>query len=139
MRVDLPSGSAVAAIGHDGPLKKGAVALGLTLECGQDATTFILSPTGKLKMLRLFRLWRLGAQDLRLLWFAMRHPGRPVWLWPAAVVLGIYALEPLNFAVPLLGIVDDLVLLPLVLHLLVRFLPLDIRVGSGAGQRARIR
>jgi uncharacterized membrane protein YkvA (DUF1232 family) len=82
-------------------------------------------------MIRLIRLWRLGARDLRLLWFALRHPHRPVWLWPAAVVLALYALEPLNFAVPLLGVVDDFVLLPLVLHALVTFLPLSIRMDSG--------
>jgi uncharacterized membrane protein YkvA (DUF1232 family) len=82
-------------------------------------------------MIRLFRLWRLGAKDLRLLWFALRHPHRPVWLWPAAVVIGLYALEPLNFAIPMLGVVDDLVLVPLVLHLLLKFLPLNIRLESG--------
>jgi uncharacterized membrane protein YkvA (DUF1232 family) len=82
-------------------------------------------------MIRLFRLWRLGAADLRVLWFALRHRHRPVWLWPAAIIIGLYAFEPLNFAVPALGIVDDLVLVPLVLHLLVRFLPLEIRLESG--------
>jgi uncharacterized membrane protein YkvA (DUF1232 family) len=82
-------------------------------------------------MLRLLRLWRLVAGDLRILWFALRHPGRPLWLWPAAIVLGLYALEPLNFAIPVLGVVDDFVLVPLVLHVLVRFLPLGIRVDSG--------
>jgi uncharacterized membrane protein YkvA (DUF1232 family) len=82
-------------------------------------------------MLRLFRLWRLGAKDLGLLWFALRHPHRPVWLWPAAVILVLYALDPLNFAIPLLGAVDDFILLPLVLHLLVLFIPLDIRVAFG--------
>lgn len=82
-------------------------------------------------MIRLLRLWRLGAADLRLLWFALRHPHRPVWLWPVAIVLAAYALEPLNFAVPLLGVVDDLVLVPLVLHLLVKFLPLTIKMESG--------
>ena len=82
-------------------------------------------------MIRLLRLWRLGAADLRVLWFALRHPHRPIWLWPAAIVLALYALEPLNFAIPALGVVDDLVLVPLVLHVLVRFLPLGIRVESG--------
>jgi uncharacterized membrane protein YkvA (DUF1232 family) len=85
-------------------------------------------------MIRLFRLWRLGALDLRVLWFALRHPHRPVWLWPAAIVLALYALEPLNFAIPAFGVVDDLVLVPLVLHLLVKFLPLDIRLQSGIGR-----
>jgi len=78
---------------------------------------------------RLIRLWRWGAGDLRLLWFALRHRNRPVWLLPAALVLVFYALEPLNFVVPMLGVVDDFVVLPLILHLLVQFLPLEIRAG----------
>jgi uncharacterized membrane protein YkvA (DUF1232 family) len=82
-------------------------------------------------MIRLFRLWRLGRQDLRLLWFALHHRSRPKWLWPAALFLLVYALEPFNFAIPLLGFVDDFVLLPLVLHALLKLLPLDIRVGFG--------
>jgi uncharacterized membrane protein YkvA (DUF1232 family) len=82
-------------------------------------------------MIRLFRLWRLAATDLRVLWFALRHRQRPVWLWPAAIVLALYAFEPLNFAVPALGVVDDLVLVPLVLHVLLKFLPLDVRLESG--------
>lgn len=83
-------------------------------------------------MLRLFRLWRLGADDLRLLWFALRHPARPVWLLPAAALLVLYAIEPLNFALPFFGIVDEFVILPLLLHLLVRFLPVEIRSPAGA-------
>jgi len=87
-------------------------------------------------VIRLLRLWRLGAQDLRLLWFALWHPHRPVWLWPAALVLGFYALEPCNFVMPVIGAVDDLVLLPLLLHLLVSFLPLDIRTGFAVRRSA---
>lgn len=78
-------------------------------------------------MLRLLRLWRLGAGDLRLLWFALRHPRRPLWLLPATLLLAIYALEPFNFVVPLVGVVDDFIVLPLILHALVQFLPLEIR------------
>jgi uncharacterized membrane protein YkvA (DUF1232 family) len=77
----------------------------------------------------------MGAKDLGLVWFALRHPRRPLWLWPAAIVLVLYALDPLNFAFPVLGAVDDFVLLPLVLHLMVMLIPLDIRVAFG--QRAR--
>jgi uncharacterized membrane protein YkvA (DUF1232 family) len=82
-------------------------------------------------MIRLIRLWRLGARDLRLLWFALRHPHRPAWLLPAAILLAFYALEPFNFAIPAVGIVDDFVALPLILHVLVQFLPLNIRTGYG--------
>jgi uncharacterized membrane protein YkvA (DUF1232 family) len=86
-------------------------------------------------MISLFRLWRIGGKDLRLLWFALRHPNRPVWLLPLATILVVCAFEPLTFAVPLLGIVDDFALLPLVLHLLLKFLPTEIR--HGFAQRAR--
>jgi len=88
-------------------------------------------------MMRLLRLWRLARRDLGLLWFALRHHHRPAWLWPAAIVLALYALEPFNFAIPLLGIVDDFILLPLILHLLVGLLPGEIRTGYQ--QRALLR
>jgi uncharacterized membrane protein YkvA (DUF1232 family) len=80
-------------------------------------------------MLRLFRLWRLAAHDLRLVWYALKHPGRPVWLWPVVLLLAIYALEPFNFALPLVGLVDEFILLPLALHVLLACLPANIRDG----------
>jgi uncharacterized membrane protein YkvA (DUF1232 family) len=80
-------------------------------------------------MVRLLRLWRLVASDLRLLWFALRHRRRPIWLWPVAVVLGLYAIDPVNFALPFAGIVDDLVLVPLLVHLVVLLLPMEIKSG----------
>jgi uncharacterized membrane protein YkvA (DUF1232 family) len=82
-------------------------------------------------MLRLLRLWRLAGQDLALLWYALRHPDRPGWLIPVATLLGVYALEPANFALPLLGAIDDLVLLPLLLHAVAKLLPAQIRYGFG--------
>jgi uncharacterized membrane protein YkvA (DUF1232 family) len=80
-------------------------------------------------MFRLFRLWRLVASDLGLLWFALWHRSRPMWLWPVAVILGLYALDPVNFAIPFAGLIDDLILVPLLLHLVVRLLPAEIRLG----------
>jgi uncharacterized membrane protein YkvA (DUF1232 family) len=77
-------------------------------------------------MLRILRLWRLSRTDLRLLWFALGHGRRPIWLWPAVLILAWFALEPFNFAFPILGVLDDVILLPLVLHVLVKFLPNDI-------------
>ena len=69
-------------------------------------------------MRRLFRLWRSSGQDLRVLWMALRNPNRPRWLIPASIALAFFALEPFNFAIPFLGIVDDVLLLPLLLRLL---------------------
>jgi len=67
-------------------------------------------------MRRIFRLWRMSRNDLRLLWLALRHPNRPIWLLPATLALGFFALEPFNFAIPVLGVIDDIFLLPLLLH-----------------------
>jgi uncharacterized membrane protein YkvA (DUF1232 family) len=88
-------------------------------------------------MLRLMRLWRFTRTDLRLLWFALRHRNRPVWLWPATALLAFYALEPANFAIPLLGVLDDLVLVPLVLHAVLMFLPGDIRASFPGQSKVR--
>ncbi len=85
-------------------------------------------------MLRLLRLWRLARADLGLLWFALRHQRRPLWLWPAVIALVLYALDPFNFVMPLLGIVDDAILLPLILHLLMSLLPAEIRAGYWRGR-----
>ncbi len=91
-------------------------------------------------MHRFWRLWRLTGQDLRLLWFSVRHPDRPAWLIPVAVVLGIYAVEPFNFAIPLLGVVDDFILLPLILHGLLKMLPghiaADFQRGTPPSERS---
>lgn len=81
------------------------------------------------RLLRLFRLWRFGGQNLRLLGYALRHRSRPVWLLPVLAMVGFYALEPLNFTLPLLGVIDDVILLPLLLHWMVKFLPADIHQG----------
>ncbi len=71
-------------------------------------------------MRRLFRLWRVGGQDLRILFAALRQRDRPLWLMPAALLLVFFALEPLNFAFPVLGVVDDFLVLPLLLRALVK-------------------
>jgi uncharacterized membrane protein YkvA (DUF1232 family) len=67
-------------------------------------------------MLRMFRFWRLARRDIWTLWLVMRHPNRPAWLLPAILALGFFALDPLNLAIPVLGVIDDLFLLPLLLH-----------------------
>ena len=81
----------------------------------------------------LLVLWRFSRADLRLLWFALRHPMRPGWLLPATIGLVLYALSPLNFAIPLLGLVDDLVLVPLALHWLLKLLPAPLHAGFASG------
>jgi uncharacterized membrane protein YkvA (DUF1232 family) len=85
-------------------------------------TTLVASEEFMMKRLFLV-LWRISKADLRLLWFALKHHDRPVWLLPASIALGLYAIAPFNLAIPVLGVVDDLVLVPLVLHTLLKLLP----------------
>ena len=82
-------------------------------------------------MRRLFIFWRQGGRDLKLLWRALKHPDRPAWLLPAAVLLAFFALDPLNLAMPMLGAVDDLVILPLALRALLSALPQHLRSPAG--------
>ena len=78
-------------------------------------------------------MWRMSKVDLRLLWFALKHPSRPGWLIPVAIGLGLYAIAPFNLAIPVLGIVDDLVLVPMALHALLKGLPPHILSEFGQG------
>ena len=86
-------------------------------------------------MRRLFLFWRQGGHDVKLLWRALRHPDRPAWLLPATVLLAFFALDPLNLALPLMGAVDDLLLLPLALRALTSALPRQLRAQAGTSRR----
>ena len=79
---------------------------------------------------RLSMLWSVVRGDARLLWFALRHPLAPRWLKPALAGVALYALSPVDLlpdALPLLGVVDDLVLVPLALAYMARRLPAVLR------------
>lgn len=77
-------------------------------------------------------LYTLIRKDAALLWYALRHPARPNWLLPAVVMLGLYVLSPVDLLpdfIPGLGLVDDLVLIPLVIAWLVGRLPEELKRG----------
>lgn len=85
--------------------------------------------------MRMFKLWRLSGRDMRVVWTALRHPNRPRWLLPATLALAFFALEPFNFAIPLLGVVDDVILLPLLLRLLAEFAAPLSRINAARDER----
>jgi len=91
---------------------------------------------------RLTVLWTVLRRDARLLWFALRHPAAPVWLKVGTGLIVLYLLSPVDLlpdAIPLLGMVDDLVIVPLAIRWLLDRLPLDVRADAErrAGRRVR--
>lgn len=89
---------------------------------------------------KLAALYALIRNDIRTLRLAVSHPARPIWLIPALMAVLIYVLSPLDLLPDFLpiGLVDDLVLVPLVVSWIVRHLPPEIRRTAGTSEeRAR--
>ena len=79
---------------------------------------------------RLAVLWSVVRGDARLLWLALKHPQSPGWLKPAVGLMVLYVLSPVDLipdVIPVLGIVDDVVLLPLAIRFVLKRLPLRVR------------
>ena len=77
-------------------------------------------------------LYARRRQDVRTLWHALRHPARPAWLRPAVALVALYLLSPIDLipdVLPVIGIVDDLVLIPLLISWMVRLLPDALKRG----------
>lgn len=78
---------------------------------------------------RLTVLWSVVRGDARQLWFALRHPGAPGWLKLGTALIALYLLSPVDIVpdwLPVVGVVDDLVLVPLAIRWLLRRLPPDV-------------
>jgi len=74
-------------------------------------------------------LWLLVRTDARTLWFALCHPQAPAWLKGGTALLLLYLVSPIDLipdAIPLLGVVDDLVLIPAAVRLMLKYLPPQI-------------
>jgi uncharacterized membrane protein YkvA (DUF1232 family) len=79
---------------------------------------------------RLVLLWRVFRVDARRLWFALRHPGAPGWLKVGTALIVLYLLSPIDLipdTIPLLGWVDDLVIIPFAIRFLLDRLPPHVR------------
>jgi uncharacterized membrane protein YkvA (DUF1232 family) len=87
---------------------------------------------------RIAVVWALVKVDARVLWYALQHPQSPRWLKLGAVGMVAYLLSPIDLIpdmLPMLGVVDDMVLIPLAMRWLLRRLPASIR--DYAERRAR--
>ncbi|MBE5252359.1 YkvA family protein [Mixta mediterraneensis] len=92
---------------------------------------------------RLRRWASLIKKDVLILWFACRDPRTPWWFRIVAVGLAAYAISPIDFIpdfIPIVGLLDDAIIIPLGVMILLRLLPREIH-SSAAGraevQRAR--
>jgi uncharacterized membrane protein YkvA (DUF1232 family) len=68
--------------------------------------------------------------DAMTLWFARRHPDTPWWVKALVLIVVAYALSPIDLipdAVPVLGLLDDAVLLPVLIWLALRGVPPHVR------------
>ena len=78
---------------------------------------------------RFTLLWSVVRGDARRLWFALRHPGAPLWLKVGTALIVLYLLSPIDLipdAIPLFGVVDDLVIVPLAIRWLLARLPANV-------------
>lgn len=79
---------------------------------------------------RLVALWVLVKRDLKQWWFALQHPHAPSWVRWATAGMVLYLLLPTDLipdVIPVIGITDDLVLIPLALRWLLSKLPASVR------------
>ncbi|MCE0489409.1 DUF1232 domain-containing protein [Pantoea sp. Mb-10] len=92
---------------------------------------------------RLRRWARLIKRDVLTLWFACRDPRTSWWFKLLAFGVVAYALSPIDLIpdfIPVLGLLDDAIIVPLGVIILLRLLPREIRISSAERaevQRAR--
>lgn len=75
---------------------------------------------------RVTLLWTLVRGDLRRIVRAWRHPASPRWLKPAVLGVLAYVIWPFDLLpdmIPVLGVVDDLIVVPLALRFILKRLP----------------
>ncbi len=84
-------------------------------------------------MARLLGFLKLFRKDLLIMLMAMRHPGTPKAIKGMMVAALIYLLSPVDFipdTIPLLGLLDDAVILPAAVCGLLQLLPYRVRQDS---------
>jgi uncharacterized membrane protein YkvA (DUF1232 family) len=79
---------------------------------------------------RIAMLWTMARVELRLLWRALRHPLAPAWLKWGTAGVALYLLSPVDLVpdfIPVAGLLDDIVLVPLAIRWLLNKLPQRLR------------
>jgi uncharacterized membrane protein YkvA (DUF1232 family) len=98
----------------------------LNLECYQERAMALLK--------RLGLVWATLRTDFSLLWAAIRHPACPRLIKVGAFALIAYLLFPIDFipdVLPVVGAVDDLMVISFGVKWLVKQLPASLRAQLG--------
>ncbi|MHC1729642.1 MAG: YkvA family protein [Syntrophobacteraceae bacterium] len=84
----------------------------------------------KLPLGQRLRNWaRILKRDIMALYLAMKHPETPMYAKIAAAVVVGYALSPVDLIpdfIPVLGYLDDVILLPLGIALVIKLIPCEV-------------
>jgi uncharacterized membrane protein YkvA (DUF1232 family) len=81
----------------------------------------------------------LFRKEVLVLWQAFRHPATPLALKTAMLFVAFYLVNPFDLVpdvLPFIGVVDDLILVPLAVSWLVKLLPHEV---SAKPARATVR
>jgi uncharacterized membrane protein YkvA (DUF1232 family) len=85
-------------------------------------------------MLNLLKTWaQTLKRDVMTLWFALKHPQTPWHARLLAALVTAYALSPIDLIpdfIPVLGYLDDLILVPMGVWLLLHMLPAQVLTDS---------
>jgi uncharacterized membrane protein YkvA (DUF1232 family) len=74
-------------------------------------------------------------REVMTLWFALKHPGTPLYARALCAVVTAYALSPVDLIpdfIPVLGYLDDLIIIPAGVWLLLKLIPAAVLVESRA-------
>ena len=81
-------------------------------------------------MLSIVKAWARGLKrDVHAVYLAARDPRTPWYARAAAMLVAAYALSPIDLIpdfIPILGYLDDLLIVPLGIFLVVRLIPADV-------------
>lgn len=86
--------------------------------------------SGATSILERLRRWAKAIKrDVHALWLAARHPGTPWYARGLAIGIAAYALSPIDLIpdfIPVLGLLDEAILLPLLILLAIRLVPAEV-------------
>ncbi|MCA3322822.1 MAG: DUF1232 domain-containing protein [Roseomonas sp.] len=88
------------------------------------------------------RLWaRLVLRDGLALYIAARDPRTPWFAKLLALLVAAYALSPIDLipdAIPVLGLLDEVILLPIAIALIARLIPAEVMADSRAAAQRMV-